>query len=98
MTILFNFLRSLILTIIFSFTVPLIFVGALLASFMLLQHIPGLQNAATALASLMLQFLATFGSGTPIRGLITIALTCSFVAVLFDTYVHYRYQILRLDS
>ncbi|MBF2063486.1 MAG: hypothetical protein IGS39_03500 [Calothrix sp. C42_A2020_038] len=98
MNLLISFLRSLLLTIIFSFTAPMIFVGALLASFMLVGYIPGLQNAASAVANLILDFLATFGNGTPIRGLITIALTCSFVAVLFDTYVHYRYQILRLDS
>lgn len=98
MTILVNFLRSLLLTIIFGFTAPILFVGALLASFVLIGYIPGLQDIASAFANLILQFLATFGSGAPIRGLITIALTCSFVAALFDTYVHYRYQILRLDS
>ncbi|BAZ41765.1 hypothetical protein NIES4101_77330 [Calothrix sp. NIES-4101] len=98
MTILINFLRSLALTIIFSFVAPLIFIGAVLVALSVISYVPGLQNLTGAIANLILQFLATFGGGSSLEGTITIGLTCSFVGVLFDTYVHYRYQILRLDS
>ncbi|BDI17489.1 hypothetical protein ANSO36C_32910 [Nostoc cf. commune SO-36] len=60
-------------------------------------HFPGLQDLTEAIATQIMHFLATFGSGTPLRGLFVISLTCSFVGALFDTYAYYRYQILRID-
>jgi hypothetical protein len=98
MTILTNFLRSLALTIVFCFVAPLILIGAVLFALPIIGHLPGLENLTGAIANLILQFLATFGGGSSLEGTIIIGLTCSFVGVLFDTYVHYRYQILRLDS
>ncbi|PAX60361.1 hypothetical protein [Brunnivagina elsteri] len=98
MAILTNFLRSLALTIIFSFVAPLILIGAVLVTLSLTGHVPGLQDITGAIAHLILQFLATFGGGSSLEGIIIIGLTCSFVGVLFDTYVHYRDQILRLHS
>jgi hypothetical protein len=98
MTIFTNFLRSLLLTIVFSFFVPIFLVGGLLVLIFLLGYIPGLQGITEAIATQIIDFLATFGSGTPLRGLLVISLTCSFVGALFDTYVYYRCQILRIDS
>jgi nitrate/nitrite transporter NarK len=46
----------------------------------------------------ILHFLATFGTGSCLNGLLTIGLTCGFVGALFDIYVYYRYQILHTDS
>ncbi|MHC5830669.1 MAG: hypothetical protein ACYT04_85675, partial [Nostoc sp.] len=59
---------------------------------------PGLQELTEAIAIQIRHFLATFGSGTPLRGLFVISLTCTFVGVLFDMYVYYRCQILRIGS
>lgn len=98
MTIFTNFLRSLLLTIVFSFVVPVFLVGGLLLLAFILGYIPGLQGITEAIATQIIHFLAAFGSGTPLRGLLVISLTCSFVGGLFDTYVYYRCQILRIDS
>ncbi|OUL20037.1 hypothetical protein BV378_30800 [Nostoc sp. RF31YmG] len=98
MTIFTNFLRSLVLTTIFSFVVPMFLVGGFLLLLSLVGHIPGLQRIAEAIATQIIHFLATFGSGTPLRGLLVISLTCSFVGALFDIYAYYRCQILRIDS
>lgn len=95
MSILPNFLRSLLLTIMFSFVAPMLLVGVALVSLSLIGYIPGLQGMGQAIAAQILQVLATFGSGSPLRGLVVISLTCSLVGALFDTYAFYRYQILR---
>lgn len=95
MSILPNFLRSLLLTIIFSFVAPILLLSGALVSLALISYIPGLQGIGQATLGQILQFLATFGSGNPFRGLVVIALTCSLVGALFDTYAFYRYQSLR---
>ncbi|MHC5615692.1 MAG: hypothetical protein ACYTXA_33140 [Nostoc sp.] len=98
MTIFTNFLRSLLLTIIFSFVAPMLLVGGGLLLLSLSSHFPGLQELTEAIAIQIRHFLATFGSGTPLRGLFVISLTCTFVGALFDMYVYYRGQILRVGS
>jgi hypothetical protein len=98
MTIFTNFLRSLLLTIIFSFLAPIFLVGSGLLFLSLIGHFPGLQEFTEDMATQIGHFLATFGSGTPLRGLFVISLTCSFVGALFDMYAYYRCQILRIDS
>ncbi len=97
MNLITSFFRSLLLTVVFTFVAPMAVIGALLATLSLIGYIPGLQFT-TAIANPILQFLAIFGSGNSLHGLVVIASTCSFVGVLFDTYVHYRYLILHLDS
>ncbi len=98
MTIFTNFLRSLLLTIIFSFVAPIFLIGGCLLILSLIGNIPGLQELTEAIATEIIHFLATFGTGTPLRGLVVISLTCAFVGALFDMYVYYRCQILRIDS
>lgn len=95
MCILPNFLRSLLLTIVLSFIAPLLLVGGTMVSLSLIGYLPGPEGIAEAMPVQILQFLATFGSGNPLRGLIVISLTCSLVGALFDTYAFYRYQSLR---
>lgn len=91
-----SFLRSLLLTIVLSFVAPVLLVGGALLSLSLFTHIPGLQGIAQAIAEQILQFLATFGSGSSFQGLVVIGLTCGVVGALFDAYAfYYRYQILR---
>ncbi|HYX13063.1 MAG TPA: hypothetical protein VE944_01575 [Nostoc sp.] len=98
MAIFTNFLRSVLLTIIFSFLAPMLLVGGVLFLLPLIGYFPGLQELTEAIATQIMHFLATFGSGSPLRGLFVISLTCSFVGALFDMYVYYRCQILRIDS
>lgn len=95
MSILPSYLRSLLLTIIFSFITPMLLIGGALVGVFLIGHIPGLQAMSQAIAEHILQFLATFGSHNPWRGIVVICLTCSLVGALFDTYTFYRYQHLR---
>lgn len=95
MSILPNFLRSLLLTIVFSFVTPMLFIGGGLIIVLLLGYVPGLQAVGNAIAMTMTQFLATFGSGSAVHGLVVIGFTCSLVGALFDTYAFYRYQNLR---
>ncbi|MCM0592534.1 MAG: hypothetical protein HEQ35_27070 [Gloeotrichia echinulata IR180] len=98
MTLFTNFVRSLVITIIFSFVAPMFLVGGFLLLISCLGYIPCLQAMTEAIATQIMHFLATFGSGTPLRGLLVISFTCSFVGALFDSYAYYRYQILRIDS
>lgn len=95
MSILSNFLRSLLLAIIFSFVAPTFLIGGGLISLFLIGFVPGLQRTGQAIVEQVLQFLATFGSGSSWRGLLVIGLTCSLVGALFDMYAFYRYQNLR---
>ena len=95
MSILPNFLRSLMLTILLSFVAPIFLFGGVLVSLCLIGYIPGIERVAQVIAEQILQFLATFGRRNPFQGLVVIALTCSFVGALFDTYAFYRYQSLR---
>lgn len=95
MTILTNFLRSLLLTIILSFLTPMFLIGGVLLMLSLMGYVPGLQAVAEAIANHILQFLIVFGSGTATKGMLVISLTCVFVGALFDTYAYYRCQILR---
>jgi hypothetical protein len=87
------YIRSLMLTMIFSFTAPVLIVGGGLISVCLIGRVPGLQGTGQAIAPAMKQFLATFGSGNSFRGLVVIGLTCSLVGALFDTYAFYRYRM-----
>lgn len=98
MSILTNFLRSLLLTTLFSFLAPIFLVGGFLLCLLLLGYIPPLQEMIEQIPNQILHFLATFGSGSALQGLLIISLTCSFVGALFDVYVYYRCQILRIDS
>jgi len=93
-----NFFRSLVLTAVFSFITPIFLVGGSLLLLSLLVYIPGLPEVTANLPSAIMHFLATFGSGSSWRGLFVIGLTCGFVGGLFDVYVYYRDQILRLDA
>ncbi|OCQ97497.1 hypothetical protein BCD67_24605 [Oscillatoriales cyanobacterium USR001] len=86
MSILPNFLRSLLLASVFSFIAPLLLIGAVLSCFDLISHLPCLQRVGHFGADQILKFLATFGSGSPIEGFLVIGITFSLVGILFDTY------------
>lgn len=94
MSILPNFLRSVLLTSVLSFVAPILLFGGALVILSLIAYIPGLEGSGLWLEQI-LQFLAIFGSGNRFGGLVVISLTCSTVGVLFDTYVFYRGQSLR---
>jgi hypothetical protein len=95
MSILPNLLRSLLLTGIFSFLVPVALIGIILATLLAIGYVPHLEIVGKAGVSQVFYFLSTFGSGSVLRGIVTIATTGSVVGILFDAYTFYRYQSLR---
>jgi hypothetical protein len=94
MSILPNFLRSLVLTTLLSFVAPIVLVSALLVFALGVGSLPGLESVGQVGTTQLLTFLAVFGSGSPLEGAVVIGLTCSLVGALFDTYAFYRYQSL----
>ncbi|MCA1993375.1 MAG: hypothetical protein LDL41_15245 [Coleofasciculus sp. S288] len=94
MSILPNFLRSLVLTTLLSFVAPIVVVIALLATLSIIGFVPGLEAIGQTGTAQLLNFLAVFGTGSPLQGVTIIGLACSFVGALFDAYIFYRYQTL----
>jgi hypothetical protein len=90
-----NHFRSLVLTTLFGFTTPIIVVGGTLASLSILGYVPGFSRLGHLGASQLLEFLAIFGNGCPLQGILTIGLTGGVVGGLFDLFNFYRYQTLR---
>jgi hypothetical protein len=88
------FLRSLLLAVTFSFVIPTVLIASIISLLVLLSYIPGIDGLSTALVALLLRFLATFGNGSALEGLVVIGLACGFVGALFDTYAYY-YRYLR---
>ena len=95
MSILLNFLRSLLLTSLLSFAAPILLIGGIWVILCAIAFLPGLESISQSQTEMLIQFLATFGSGQPRQGLWVIGLTCSLVGALFDIYAFYRYQTLR---
>lgn len=95
MSILLNFLRSLVLTVILSFAAPVLLIGTLVTSLWLSSHISGFETISQAAGGQILKFLSVFGSGNPLEGVLVIGLTCGLVGAIFDAYAFYRYQNLR---
>lgn len=90
-----QFFRSLLLTSVFSFATPLVLVGGLWVGLSFISCIPGLGMICQSVAESIQLFLATFGTGSPIEGILVIGSACATVGALFDTYAFYRYQALR---
>jgi hypothetical protein len=81
-----HLIRSLLLAITFSFIAPLLLIAMGLITFVFMSHLPLIESLGEFGCNQMLKFLATFGSGHPVQGCLVIALTCSLVGGLFDTY------------
>ncbi len=92
MSISLNFLRSLILASILSFIIPVGSLGVLLLGLFLVGQVPFWAAASHDALHQCLQFLATFGNGDAVEGLLVIGIVGSFVGVLFDTFVFYQQQ------
>jgi len=92
MTTLPTLIRSLALTALLSFIAPVVLFLGFFAFLCTMSWVPGLESLGQTGANDLLQFLAIFGNGCSVEGLIVISLTCSFVAALFDTYAFYSYQ------
>jgi hypothetical protein len=86
------FLRSLLLTSALSFAAPIVLVGVALVSLYVIGQVPLIDALSQTGSSQILKFLAVFGNGDVVEGVLTIGLTCALVGALFDTYAFYRHQ------
>jgi hypothetical protein len=89
-----SFFRSILVTVAFSFAVPVLLIGLVIISLSILSTLPWVTAIGQGAITQVLMVLSTFGSGNPVEGAIVIGLTCSLVGVLFDTYNFY-YRHLR---
>jgi hypothetical protein len=87
-----NFFLSLVLTTIISFTAPVVLVASVLGILSIASYLPGLMEFGKQSAIYILEFLAVFGSGKPINGMMTLGLIVSIAGVLLDLLNIYRYQ------
>lgn len=87
-----SYLRSLLITAIVTFVLPLMLLGVMQVILLFLRilfpELPAFQQAVDYLRS----FLVIFGNGNPWRGGLLVGVISSLVGMLFDTYTFYRYQ------
>ena len=87
-----NIFISLLLAALVSFTAPIILIGGAIALLGIIGYVPGFWELSQQGASYILEFLAVFGDGKPLQGVITLGLTLSIVGMLLDILNFYRYQ------
>lgn len=97
MRVISNFLVSILLTTIISFTAPALVIGLFVGILLVLGYIPGLALLGKCGIVQISDFLAVFGSGNPFEGVIILGLAFAVVGFFFDifNFYFYRYQGLR---
>lgn len=92
MSIFSHLIRSLLLTMVFSFITPLFVMAVGLICFDMMSHLPLVESMGKIGSSQIVKFLSTFGTGCPLQGSLVISITFSLVGGLFDTYASYHYH------
>jgi hypothetical protein len=90
-----HFFLYLFLTASMSFTLPVVLFGSVLGFLTLTSYIPGFLALSNQGTLYMLNFLAVFGDGKPLQGVITLGVTVGVAGILLDVLNFYRYQSLR---
>ncbi|ERN40309.1 hypothetical protein KR51_00032550 [Rubidibacter lacunae KORDI 51-2] len=85
-----QWIKSVLLTVLLSFTVPTTAIALALAAMAGARYVPGFEPAGQAGFWRLEAFLAIFGSGCPFWGLLTIGTTGGFVGGLFGLFNGYR--------
>lgn len=75
-----------------SFALPVVLFGSGLGFLTLTSYIPGFLAVSNQGSLYMLNFLAVFGDGKPLQGVITLGVTVSIAGILLDMLNFYRYQ------
>jgi hypothetical protein len=75
-----------------SFALPVVLFGSVLGFLTLTSYIPGFLAVSNQGSLYMLNFLAVFGDGKPLQGIITLGVTVSIAGILLDMLSFYRYQ------
>ncbi len=83
-------LRSLLLTMLISFIVPVTMLGISIIGLSLSSHVPMGAAIAQETRHYLLAFLNIFGSGSALHGTVVIGTTCSIVGGLLDVYNFYQ--------
>jgi len=90
-----NLFISLFLAAAISFAAPVVMIGCTVAFLNLVAYVPGFCELSSIGKFHVINFLAVFGSGKPLQGVITLGLTVCIVGILLDILNFYRYQSLR---
>ena len=77
-----------------SFSAPIVLVGAVFAFLFTVNFIPGVSILSEIATQQILGFLAVFGAGEPLEGVLIIGYTWAIVGGLFDLLNFYRTQTL----
>lgn len=80
----------LLLTVLFSFTIPVVLLAAGLAIMCATSLLPGLAAASWEAYGHLVSFLATFGGGCPVTGIVTIGSSSAFAGGLFGLAILQR--------
>ncbi len=78
-----------------SFAAPVVLIGITLGILAIVSWFPGFLTLGNQGFIHILEFLAVFGEGKPLQGIVTLGFTVSIVGVLLDILNFYRYQSLR---
>ena len=94
MNIWLSLLLSLLLTTLVSFALPIILFTVILAVLSILAHFPLISPFINDIYAQIWHFLAIFGEGSSLVGILIIALTCAIAGFLFESLNFYRYRLL----
>lgn len=94
MNIWLSLLVSLILTTSVAFAFPIILLTSLLAGLGILSHVSLIAPWVHEIYSQIWSFLAIFGDGSGIFGILTLAFACGVAGFLFESLNFYRYRLL----
>ncbi len=87
-----TFTRSLLLAALASFFAPILLFGTVWLGMQLWAYLPGVGRLGLAANHHIASFLTVFGNGSPLFGMLVIALVCALVGTLFDIYAFYNAQ------
>ncbi|ACK72928.1 conserved hypothetical protein [Gloeothece citriformis PCC 7424] len=98
MSIVLSLFRSLFLSFLLCFALPIILVGTILVSLYIVNYIPCFASMSQTTTTQIYKFLSIFGDGCPVQGMLTISCTWAFVGSLFDLFNFSMYQGWRNQS
>lgn len=75
-----------------SFATPVVLIGSVLGFLNLTGYVPGFEEISNLGVLHLLDFLAVFGDGKPLQGIVTLGITVSIAGILLDLLNFYRYQ------
>ena len=85
-----NIFISLLLAASISFAAPAVIVGCAIACLNLVGYFPGFWELSNHGIFHILEFLAVFGNGRPLQGIVTLGITVSIVGISLDILNFYR--------